>query len=290
MESTGPIYILYHSPCPDGFGAAFAAWKKFGDSAKYVPCSYGKPVPEVPAGAEVYMIDISFSRSEMIVLSKKVKSLVVLDHHVTAEKELQGLDFAIFDMQRSGTGLSWDYFHPGTKRPWIINYIEDRDLWRHQLPHTHEIAAAVQTYAYDFKVWDDNLMQGTFAEILLEGVVALRVVKKACQEVAKTARMIQFPGCDALVPVVNTQSFISDVCEELRQAHPEAPFVACYYDSGSGQRKWSLRSGPGFNVEVIAKQFSGGGHKTASGFVEAYPEQHIKCSTSETLFKQGSRS
>ena len=31
------IVIIYHTDCRDGFGAAWAAWKKFGDSATYIP-------------------------------------------------------------------------------------------------------------------------------------------------------------------------------------------------------------------------------------------------------------
>ena len=34
--------VIYHASCADGFGAAFAAWLKFGDDAEYVACSYGK--------------------------------------------------------------------------------------------------------------------------------------------------------------------------------------------------------------------------------------------------------
>ncbi len=39
------IVVIYHKHCPDGFGAAYAAWKKFGDAAEYLPASYGDPVP-----------------------------------------------------------------------------------------------------------------------------------------------------------------------------------------------------------------------------------------------------
>jgi hypothetical protein len=37
---------------------------------------------------------------------------------------------AIFDMNRSGAGLAWDYFQPMTSRLRFIDYLEDRDLWR----------------------------------------------------------------------------------------------------------------------------------------------------------------
>ena len=38
--------VLYHANCHDGFGGAFAAWKKFGDAADYVPMRYGMAIPD----------------------------------------------------------------------------------------------------------------------------------------------------------------------------------------------------------------------------------------------------
>ena len=37
--------VLYHAGCPDGFGAALAAWKRRGDAAKYMPVVHGKDPP-----------------------------------------------------------------------------------------------------------------------------------------------------------------------------------------------------------------------------------------------------
>lgn len=50
--------VIYHADCPDGFGAAFAAWLVFGDSAQYVPARFGEPAPDV-RGKEVYILDFS---------------------------------------------------------------------------------------------------------------------------------------------------------------------------------------------------------------------------------------
>jgi len=46
MEPLKEIVIIYHADCPDGFGAAYAAWKKFGDKASYLPCYMPAPVPD----------------------------------------------------------------------------------------------------------------------------------------------------------------------------------------------------------------------------------------------------
>jgi hypothetical protein len=38
--------VIYHADCRDGFGAAYAAWKKFGDNASYIPWRDHAVAPE----------------------------------------------------------------------------------------------------------------------------------------------------------------------------------------------------------------------------------------------------
>jgi uncharacterized protein len=53
-------FVLYHANCPDGFGAAFAAWLKFGETAEYIPVKYGDISPQHVSGT-VHIVDFSFS-------------------------------------------------------------------------------------------------------------------------------------------------------------------------------------------------------------------------------------
>ena len=56
-ENKKEIVILYHGGCPDGFGGAYAAWKKFGDAAEYIPVQHDRVVPEGLAGRKLFFID-----------------------------------------------------------------------------------------------------------------------------------------------------------------------------------------------------------------------------------------
>lgn len=85
------VYILFHAHCPDGFGAAYAAWKRFGDQATYLPVRHGDSPPDMPAGSEVYIIDYAFKRPVLLELAAH-HTLKVLDHHRTAAEDLAGLD------------------------------------------------------------------------------------------------------------------------------------------------------------------------------------------------------
>ena len=95
------IYVLYHSPCIDGFTAAYAAWTKFGNDhlVTYVPCRYHEPLPEIEDGSHVYILDFSYPREILVELAERCL-LVVIDHHESAQKDLEGLSFAHFDMKK----------------------------------------------------------------------------------------------------------------------------------------------------------------------------------------------
>src|SRR5262245_28032311 len=98
-------YVIYHADCPDGFGAAYAAWKRYGNDATYHPARPGDPLPSL-AGKDVLIADVSWPRAEMLRVAAEARSLVVLDHHKTAEAELSDLPFAHFDMGRSGAVIT----------------------------------------------------------------------------------------------------------------------------------------------------------------------------------------
>lgn len=89
MADYTPDIMIYHANCADGFGAAWAAWMKWGDAVEYVPCAYGQPVPSGLAGKHVLIGDFSFKRDVMEAIAAEAASIIVLDHHETAEAELQ---------------------------------------------------------------------------------------------------------------------------------------------------------------------------------------------------------
>lgn len=252
--------VLYHAFCADGFGAAWAAWKRLGEGARYLPVQHGAPPPSMPEGSDVYILDFAYPRAEIEELRKRVSSLRVIDHHRTAEEELRGLDYAIFDNRKSAAVLSWEFFHPGEPVPEILRYVMDRDLWLHQLPRSREVFAGLSSYPMDFEVWSSL----DVAKLAEEGAILLRYQKELVALVCASARMENLAGYR--VPVVNAPLLGSEVGEELLKRHPEAPFVAIYFDRGDGKRQWSLRSRENFDVSKVATLFQNGGHRQAAGF------------------------
>lgn len=266
--------VLYHANCWDGFCAAWAARNALGD-IEAVPVLYGQPPPDV-GNREVYILDFSYPRAVMDSIAARSIKLTVLDHHKTAAEALDGFcgpdgdAVVIFDMNKSGGRLTWEFFHPDitdSRVPWLVEYTEDRDLWRHALVWSREVNAALRSYPLDFGVWDE-LAKRPVSTLLLEGEAIRRIEQQMVQQHVKNARLTSFDGTHT-IPVVNATVLFSEIAGELAKGFP---FGACYFDRADGKRQWSLRSDDlGLDVSEIAKAHGGGGHVHAAGFEEVIP-------------------
>lgn len=281
------ILCIHHHPCMDGFGAAWAVWKRLGDQVQFVPGIYGMDPPDV-TGRDVVLVDFSYRKDVMCELSGLAKSVLIIDHHKTAQEALAWMPkapdswdewvaalgkpglhrAALFDMDHSGAALAWSFFHPGKPKPRLIEHIEDRDLWRFRLDGTRDISALLSSETYDFHRWDGLIERSNDPSglqlMLLEGGAINRHSDKMIEEMLPlcTRRMV-IGGVE--VPVSNMPYFLaSDAANRLANG---SPFAATYYDSKE-RRVFSLRSttGIGADVSEIANRYGGGGHRHASGF------------------------
>lgn len=260
--------VIYHGKCLDGFTAAWCAWRLFGDFVEYLPAAYVSQPPDV-TGRDVYIVDFSYPRAQLLEMHAKADSLRVLDHHKTAQADLDGLDFCTFDMNRSGAGMAWDEFYPGQPRPALVDYVEDRDLWRFKLPMSKEVNAYIGSYDLTFDNWNTiaRAIEEDLGGVVNIGSALLRAVDRYVKEMSAVARMRVIDG--HTVPVVNAPYInTSELVGYLAEQNSDAPFAAAWYQSSAGFYKYSLRSrgANGADVSAIAKQFGGGGHKNAAGF------------------------
>ena len=84
------IICIYHGNCADGFGAAWAVWKRF-PNAEFFPGVYGQNPPDV-SGKRVIMVDFSYKPSVLKEMAKKATSFLVLDHHKSAVEEINAFE------------------------------------------------------------------------------------------------------------------------------------------------------------------------------------------------------
>lgn len=274
-ENTTDTICIYHGNCADGFGAAWVVRKALGPDVEFHPASHGEPAPDV-AGKIVVIVDFAFPYDTLMAMAQVAESILVLDHHKTAQADLarvpapaapgdqpsEGNVHAVFDMEKSGAGLTWDYFFPRQPRPALINHIEDRDLWRFNLAGTREVLSNLFSYPQDFAVWDE-LFAAEVSTLLTDGVAIERQRQKTVADLVRsTKRRMVIGGHD--VPVANIpHMFASDAGHIMTAGEP---FAACYSDGPEG-RSFSLRStNAGVDVSEVARQYGGGGHRNASGF------------------------
>lgn len=273
---------IYHKNCVDGFGAAFAVWKKYGEDCIYHASTYNDPVPDI-TNKKVILVDFSYKKDIILEICQKAKSVLILDHHKTTIEELQ--DYikignkpvssdlptnltGILDTERSGAVIAWEFFHPDVPLlPNLLYHIQDRDLWKFESNWTKAIIAALMSYPYDFKTWDNLMFKVDDDMLYQEGRAILRKHEKDVQEILGMA-VRKLKIADIVVPAVNASYlFASDIGHILAK---EQPFAAIYYDTPEGCC-FSLRSETnGHDVSHIAKQYGGGGHKHAAGFTVSF--------------------
>jgi oligoribonuclease NrnB/cAMP/cGMP phosphodiesterase (DHH superfamily) len=275
--------IIYHNNCPDGFTAAYIAKKRY-PQAQLMPRDHGLAPPyEEVIGKDVLVVDFSWrTKDQNRQMSSSAKSFQILDHHKTAQAELSGEPYAVFDMNRSGAGLAWDYLfgkdsnlpyshfihgqsYFGMERPWWVDYVEDRDLWRFRLPNSKEINAFIMTFPYTIDGWNDmaNFSVDQAAEA---GKGMLLQINHYVSEAVKQAQYSTWitAGKSYTTAVLNVP-YLN--CSEIGNVLSESADVSVtWFERGDGMIQFSLRSKGEIDVSEIAKQYNGGGHKNAAGF------------------------
>ncbi|MCL4486401.1 MAG: DHHA1 domain-containing protein [Nitrospirae bacterium] len=285
-SSVVPVTIFYHRNCSDGFGAAWAAWKRFSGKLplSFVPYNYGDPLPEIPSDHDVFILDLSFDPDYLARLRKMARHLVLLDHHKSAMEKIQPLypgdPDIVFDMNRSGAMIAWERFFPGEPVPNLIRYVEDRDLWRWSLPLSLEVTTAMASYAFDFDVWESlfrTLGYGTLSEdnpLVTEGRSILRyqsmLIKTAIRETGVWGRFSS--GERAFF--VNSPLLTSEIGGAMKS---EIPFVVIWSVRKDGRISYSLRATEGGpDLSKIASRYGGGGHAKAAGFLADSPVHEVE--------------
>lgn len=267
---------IYHDPCMDGFTAAWVVNIAFNHDVDMYPTNYGRMPPDV-TDRDVIIVDFSYKRDVLMQMATTAKSILVLDHHKTAEEELSNLSSISdpsckiyinvhFDMSKSGAELAWQHFFPNNPQPVFISYIADRDLWTKALAKTDEVNAYLAIQDRTFKRWGElhKAFQNDFGSYIAIGENLLLQQKIHVKSIIKATKRRMIIG-EYNVPVANTPHvYASEVGHVLCQ---HEKFAATYLDSSTLKRYFSLRSDDnGVNVADIAKIYGGGGHPHAAGF------------------------
>lgn len=273
-----PVLCIYHSPCNDGFTAAWIVHnyhKKLDQAVELYPAQYNREPPlELCKGKIVYIVDFSYLAWPLEQICDVAKDVIVIDHHKTALPLLDteprdNLNLTI-NLEHSGAMLTWQHFYGEDSPPWIVRYVEDRDMWWKRLEQCDNIHYLLSSYEPNITIWDNLAARlessSDYMSICDEGAAIQRYNNSWLSDHLLThTKHILLSGF--IVPSINIPGiFASDACSILAKSNP---FALAWYQSKL-QLHCSLRSSANYSyaqdVSEIAKKLGGGGHKHAAGF------------------------
>lgn len=302
------IVVNFHGNCYDGFGAMWSAKRALeimGNpdyaNAEYAASSYGNDRTDYKDKLLVY-VDYCPKRKVIDELSKN-NLVLVLDHHKTAQEDLKGIDkdgnkiagveplpeidtnfedyhtqykqglrgaYALFDMNRSGAGIAYDYFNQGTeKRPNLIKFIEDRDLWKFKYGDSSKaFHAFLLSQPFDYDVWTKVFEQAEshdgLEKIINKGMAVLEYGNQLVKNIVETAKVYETNGIR--YAYFNTTSHWAEVGEHAVEKLGVDYSISLTFDAMKNQIRGSIRGKAGKDCTKLAGSFGGGGHAGAAGF------------------------
>jgi oligoribonuclease NrnB/cAMP/cGMP phosphodiesterase (DHH superfamily) len=293
--------VYYHFPCQDGIAGAWCAFVTlknepvntdyFGlNPAKYINVESYQHNHE---NTILYFIDVLPTR-DIITLCQYVKKVVILDHHKTNLEYINSLPMianleVVFDIEKAGAQIAWDYFNPSTIRPWFIDYIADRDLWTWKLPDSRAINSGLQNKGHLDSIEELDTfykaIQHTNPKIIMNqianyGYAIASYQKRLIDTAVRHAIYLKFSDDTTGIQTycwagTITQDMVSDLGSVLSEQElldgtmPMFAVIYTYYPLDN-EYLLSLRSSTkehGIDVSRIAKSIDpyGGGHKNAAG-------------------------
>lgn len=299
--------IIHHRGCNDGICGALVLYYALtnghdDNSIEVRSAQYGEePLPdEVFEDKYVYIVDFSYPREVLDHINEISASLLVLDHHKTAKKNCEGLDYAHFMEDTSGAGLAYAWVvRKGLLDKYtntfvmalgaLVVYVQDRDLWKWEVKKSREVSAWLASYDRTIPAWKEILhtfFKGDLDEIINGGAAILRSQAKQITLLAGRRWYGGFVDDNGIVQnevcvIANAPILQSEVAERMLEEEGcfehQAEVAVVWFQLPDGTFVYSLRSrgDAPCDVSAIAKDYGGGGHAKAAGFKSCLPPETL---------------
>ncbi len=272
LKEKKKIIVFYHDD-HDGFGAAWAAWKKFKNSARYIPIDHPTHFQDIKKyhlpGTEIYFLDICLDKEDMECVRKIASRVIVIDHHISKKDVVASFPGSVFNIGHSGAFLAWKYFHKNQVVPRLVLYVQDADIWAWKLRGTEALFVALP-WTFKFNHWNKLVRilenKRLVVKYIRIGTIMLRYKTQIIDAIIDDADEVRIGNISAFA--VNAPSIIhSEVGNALtkksKRVHVGIPFRVMNHGASL---YISLRSDGIVDVSKIAQKYGGGGHKKAAAF------------------------
>lgn len=263
----------YHHNDADGRCAGaivYRAMKEKYSDIEMIEVSYKDEIDieKIKLMESIYIVDFSFKPEIMNKVLEKTAAITWIDHHKTAfeygDQYDQGLE-GIRSNDESGCMLTWNYFYPMVPVPLAVTLIDDYDRWALTMEGSEPFINGLRLvdHGSKAKIWQTLLADNLdYTEgIVSNGWVVMRYRDNFCADYRKSfAFEVEFEGYKCLA--CGIYMFASKLFGEEMKKYDIC--ISFEYD-GKG---WTVGLySEKIDVGKIAKDYGGGGHKGAAGYV-----------------------
>lgn len=292
--------VIYHRNCSDGSCGYWVARKYLQDNNQLhesIAMHAGEILTHSMSTFEkkrIIYIDVCPNFEFLQELSTFAKDIIILDHHISSYTTIDALKKSTiknvqfeFNVQLSGCQLAWNHFYQDAIRPWFLEYISDRDLWKFELGYSKEINAALHyknllnVDSMDMLISYSNEEIQTLMEL---GQVIINISNKSINYALRDCVEGTFQVNNHFYNVWfgtierKDRSEFGNQMTQKQMSNGLLPDFAVVYSYQPKLALWyiSLRGSDSCpDLSSIAEYFGGGGHKKAAGFEYKNPFDSI---------------
>lgn len=272
------------------------------DTIDFIGYNYGQPIPDLSEYDKVIMCDISFPMEKMYNLVSRIgNNLIWIDHHISAIKDFEtwnqsyGSQYleGLRDTRFAACELTWKYLTQGIKgnpekenetdpMPEIVRLLgrydcfgsKDTEEHTKVLEFQYGARQCISNYTEAYMYLCANI--GDYEQCVTLGILekGRSIYKYLCTEAEQTYKNgfaislpnITIPEEEYVFICINKERFnpINFGIDYHKNGYDGA---ACFWYA-NGMWNFSIYNDNGLvDCSVIAKQYGGGGHFSASGFI-----------------------
>lgn len=275
--------VITHSRCIDGFMSATIVrkWllehKVNIENVMFIDAYHGmnnSNLCDKIKNKNVLICDYSFPTRLFNDMIKATKgNILLLDHHKTAEKQLQNINkkYIVFDMEHSGAFITWTFMYGFNNIPKCVLYIEDNDIWNKSLPLTREFTSYAETLPFEYseyeKLFDDTYISDI---VFTQGCGMIKKDILYIEQITKQAipYFVEINCRYYFIACVGSSGILRSEIGNKMLTHFENTNFSMVYATNISRNYTSISyrsNNDKTDVAEIAQINNGGGHRNASG-------------------------